>query len=71
MDKYLRRREVCSCTGLSYSTIRRLELQGDFPRRRRLGPRSVGWLRSEVETWLTDAAPAGSDPVADDCGDRS
>ncbi len=65
MDKYLRRREVCICTGLSYSTIRRLELRGEFPRRRQLGPRSVGWLRSEVETWLVEASPVNNEAAND------
>ncbi len=48
----LRRRAVCERAGLSYSSIRRLELAGDFPVRRQLGPNSVGWIASEVDDWL-------------------
>jgi predicted DNA-binding transcriptional regulator AlpA len=39
-------------TGLSYSTIFRMETAGRFPARRQLSPRRVGYLRSEVEAWL-------------------
>lgn len=42
--------------GLSRATIYRLEAEGDFPRRRKLGKTSksaaVGWIRSEVDEWL-------------------
>jgi prophage regulatory protein len=48
----LRRREVVARTGLSYPTIYRYELRGEFPPRRRLGPNSVGWLEAEVVEWV-------------------
>lgn len=43
--------------------IDRLEKAGDFPKRVRLGPNSVGWLEEEVDAWVkaraaTRAAPA-------------
>lgn len=42
--------------------ILRLEKQGKFPRRVRIGPRRVGWWLSEVLEWLharaADTAPA-------------
>ncbi len=41
-------------TGLSRSSIYRKELTGTFPRRRRLGPNSVGWITSEVLAWIRD-----------------
>lgn len=48
--------------GLSRSTIYRLEADGDFPKRRKLGKSSksaaVGWLRSEVEEWLASRQAA-------------
>lgn len=37
---------------LSKSTVWRLEREGRFPRRRRLGMRAVGWLASEVQEWM-------------------
>jgi prophage regulatory protein len=48
----LRRREVVARTGLSYPTIYRYELRGEFPARRRIGPNSVGWLAHEVDEWI-------------------
>ncbi len=32
--------------------LRRLEAAGKFPRRVRLGPNRVGWVRQEIELWL-------------------
>ncbi len=34
--------------------IRRLEKQGKFPKRVRLGPNRVGWVESEILQWLAD-----------------
>ena len=51
-QRIIRRPEVCRLTGLSFSTIRRLELKNQFPRRRRLGPNSIGWTLAEIETWI-------------------
>ena len=28
------------------------ERRGEFPKRRQLSPETVGWLSSEVETWI-------------------
>ena len=50
--RFLRLKEVVGATGLSRMTIWRLERSGEFPRRRRLGPRSVAWLQSDVEQWI-------------------
>lgn len=52
MDRFMRRPEVRQISGLSDSTIDRLEKLGDFPRRCRIGPRSVGWPESQVIAWL-------------------
>src|SRR5215216_842355 len=43
---------VAAKTGLSRSTIYSYVAQGFFPRQRRLGPRRVGWLASEVRAWI-------------------
>ena len=37
---------------VSRSTLWRWESNGDFPKRRKLGPRRVGWLRSDIDEWL-------------------
>lgn len=52
-DRYIRSDELTHMTGLSLSTIYRFERNGVFPRRRVLGPNSVGWLESDINDWLT------------------
>ena len=44
--------EVLELTGLSRSTIDRLEDGGIFPARRKIGVKSVGWIESEVCEWI-------------------
>lgn len=41
-------------TNLSRSTIYRLESQGKFPARVRLGENSVGWYSHEIEEFLAN-----------------
>lgn len=50
--RILRRNEVCEMTGLSYSTIYRMEKAGRFPRRVKLGQQAVGWRMADVVTWM-------------------
>lgn len=51
-EKILRVSSVEKITGYSRATIRRLERAGQFPPRRQLGARAVGWLESEVQGWV-------------------
>jgi len=46
--------------GIHYSRphLIRLERQGLFPRRMQLSPGRVGWLKSEIEAWITARADA-------------
>jgi prophage regulatory protein len=55
--EYWRERQVREASKLSRSTRWRLERQGKFPARRQLSTNSVGWLRSEVEDWLSSRKP--------------
>jgi prophage regulatory protein len=48
----LRLPQVCRTTGLCRSSIYQMEAEGRFPQRVKLGARSVGWIESEVQTWL-------------------
>ena len=48
----VRSKQLRQITGLSYTTIWRLEREGAFPARIRLSRSSVGWRRSEIEAWL-------------------
>jgi prophage regulatory protein len=56
MDRLMRLDEVLNVIGVSESTIRRWEQAGRFPHRRQLGQRAVGWLASEIRTWLNNPA---------------
>lgn len=64
--RLLRLREVLKVTGLSRTTIYRLESRGKFPSRRQLSANAVAWLEDDVSAWI-GARPTstGRDP----CGD--
>ena len=57
--RYLRDRECRVLTGLSRSTRWRLERAGQFPRRRKLSARAVGWIAAEVEQWMRERVVQG------------
>ena len=44
--------EVQQIVTYSISQINRLEKQGLFPRRLRIGPARVAWRRSDIRTWI-------------------
>lgn len=51
-DKFIPEKTVCSLVGVSHATLWRWERDGNFPKRRKLGPRRVGWPESQVMSWL-------------------
>ena len=51
-DRIIRTKEVQSLTGLSRTSIWRLERKGEFPARVPLGTGSVGWKYTEVQAWV-------------------
>lgn len=51
-DRIIRTKEVQEMTGLSRTTIWRMERKGEFPNRVSLGVGSVGWKLSEVNQWV-------------------
>jgi prophage regulatory protein len=57
--KFLRFSAVRERTGLSRSTIWRLERQGVFPKHRRISASAVGWLEQEVNEWVLWRVRAG------------
>jgi prophage regulatory protein len=57
--RVLRKRDVLSATGLSDTSVRRLEARGLFPRRVALGDNAVGWLEVEIVGWLQNRATNG------------
>ena len=59
--RLLRFPAVRARTGLSRSTIWRLEQTAAFPRHVRLSPNAVGWLEDDIAGWIrqkTGRAPA-------------
>jgi prophage regulatory protein len=51
-DAILRLPQVRIRVGLSRSSIYAAIAEGRFPPSIRLGPRSVGWLESEIQDWV-------------------
>lgn len=66
--RIIRRAEVRDLTGLSDSSIGRLEERGEFPARRRLGPNAVGYLLTEVEDWIASRPTARTAPRGESAG---
>lgn len=52
MARLIRKHELEAKVGLSDTTIWRLEKEGKFPKRRKINGHSVGWVESEVDTWI-------------------
>lgn len=52
MNAILRWPAVHEVTGLSRSTVWRLERGGNFPKRRKITNGAVGWIRCEIENWV-------------------
>lgn len=53
-DRILRAKEVQSMTGLSRTTLWRLERKGNFPARVPLSSSIVGWRLNDVEEWIRE-----------------
>lgn len=58
---FMRCSDVVEATGLSRSTLWRLERAGNFPKRRRLSPGRVAWRSEEIDAWRDAREPARSD----------
>lgn len=52
--KLLKLKIVISMTSLSKASIYRQVNAGTFPAPIRIGPRSVAWLVSEIESWIEE-----------------
>jgi len=53
-ERLIAERECRTRSGLSRAQRWRLERDGKFPRRLRLGPRTVRWRLSEILAWIAD-----------------
>jgi len=58
--RILRLPMVSELTGLPKSTLYHYIKQAKFPRPVKLGVRSVGWIKEEVEDWLKERKRAGA-----------
>ena len=56
-EQLLGEKEVTKMVDLSRVTLWRMQRDGEFPQRRQIGRRRVGWLRSEVEEWMRTRQP--------------
>ncbi len=56
--RILRRQAVTEKTGLERSAIYDRMRKGTFPKQVRLGPKSVGWLESEIDRWIVEQVAA-------------
>lgn len=51
-DSICRIGEVVRIVGCSRASIYSWMREGHFPKPRKLGPRAVGWLASEIHDWI-------------------
>lgn len=51
-NQILRKKEVLALLKISDPTIWRMERDGKFPKRIRLGGAACGWLAAEIDAWL-------------------
>ena len=56
LDRIVLKKEAVEITGLSKSSLERLEKSADFPQRVQLSPRRVGYRLSALLDWL-DSRP--------------
>jgi len=54
IHRVIRLPEVLRRTGIARSTVYLGVSAGTFPAPIRLGPNSVGWLESDINTWISD-----------------
>ena len=46
--------EIAQRIPYSQNHLRRLEAQGSFPKRIRIGANRVAWVREEIDNWIKD-----------------
>ena len=63
-ESFLRLPEAQVRTGLSRSTIYEYMKQRHFPASICLGPRSVGWISSEIDDWIESRISESRERIA-------
>lgn len=51
-NRFINQAQLLVYVSLSSNTVRKLESEGRFPKRRRVGLRAVRWWLPDVEEWL-------------------
>lgn len=62
--KLLTAEQVTELTGLSRTSVWRLERAGEFPSRVRLSPNRVAWRADELQEWVEGLPRGTADPKA-------
>ena len=57
-DRIMRKSEVCRLTGIPIGSIWYMMQKQGFPKAIKLGKRSIGWKKSEVDVWLASRPTA-------------
>lgn len=65
-DRFIREPECLATTGLSRTTRWRLERRGLFPKRKKISQNTIGWLESEILSWLRSKANVDEDDPEED-----
>ncbi|GLI39474.1 AlpA family phage regulatory protein [Geobacter hydrogenophilus] len=55
---YIPLQAVTQLINLSASSIRRLECAGDFPQKRKLSARRIGYVLAEIQAWAENRSKA-------------
>lgn len=53
-NRILRQSEVMQKTGLSRTTLWRLEKQNKFPKKIQISERNIGWLSDDIDDWINN-----------------
>ncbi len=59
--KFLRRKDVEKKIGMSRAWVYMMIAKGEFPKGTKCGPKSVVWVESEIDSWMSarvSATPA-------------
>ena len=51
---FLTIKEVSTLLGISVSTINRLVMKGDFPRKIKISPRRIFFMKKEIDDWINE-----------------
>ena len=64
LPRIISKRELRQIVPYTPQHILRLEKRGKFPKRIQVGERRVGWLLSDVESWIASRVACGVTPSA-------